>query len=85
MIKKRERAVFLGNRLKVIFIQFFISTCLPNYFHVNFFFQEFSEDYHAKKSLDATVSENVGSLISGTSARTLMRSNSIQDELLTTF
>lgn len=45
--------------------------------------QEFSEEYHAKKSLDATVSENVaGSIIGG---RTLMRSNSIQDELLTTF
>lgn len=45
--------------------------------------QEFSEEYHAKKSLDATVSDNVaGSIIGG---RTLMRSNSIQDELLTTF
>lgn len=50
------------------------------------FFQPFSDDYHAKKSLDATVSENVcGSLLTGTSGRGLMRSNSIQDELSTTF
>lgn len=56
---------------------------IPNSFSLCSSSQEFSEDYHAKKSLDATVSENVtGSIIGG---RTLMRSNSIQDELLTTF
>lgn len=50
------------------------------------YLQEFSDDYHAKKSLNATVSESlVGALTSGSSGRGLMRSNSIQDELLTTF
>lgn len=85
MIKKRERAVFLGNRLKVSYFCTF--PVEPESIYIYFFYlQEFSEDYHAKKSLNATVSENLtGSLIGGSSSRTLMRSNSIQDELLTTF
>lgn len=85
MIKKRERAVFLGNRLRVRYSLnnfYFLSGRFTELFDFNLL-QEFSEDYHAKKSLDATVSDNVtGSIIGG---RTLMRSNSIQDELLTTF
>lgn len=60
MIKKRERAVFLGNRLK-----------------------EYSEEYHEQKQKLATKSEKVLEALG--SARQLIRSNSIQDELLTTF
>ncbi|XP_037043462.1 obscurin isoform X3 [Bradysia coprophila] len=63
MIKKRERAVFLGNRLK-----------------------EFSEAYHSTKAAEATISDNIASsLISGPNPRQLLRSNSIQEELLTNF
>ncbi|XP_065086396.1 obscurin isoform X3 [Ochlerotatus camptorhynchus] len=61
MIKKRERAIFPGSRLK-----------------------EFSEHYHTMKTNEATKSETISS-IGGQSPRQLLRSNSIQEELLTTF
>ncbi|KAI5693267.1 hypothetical protein M8J75_012474 [Diaphorina citri] len=55
MIKKRERAVFLGNRLK-----------------------EFSDEYHDLKNKQFT-SDSLSSL-----HKTLTRSNSIQEELIST-
>ncbi|XP_055610566.1 obscurin isoform X4 [Uranotaenia lowii] len=61
MIKKRERAIFPGNRLK-----------------------DFSEQYHTMKTNEATKSETISSF-GGQSPRQLLRSNSIQEELLTTF
>ncbi|XP_053686874.1 obscurin [Sabethes cyaneus] len=61
MIKKRERAIFPGSRLK-----------------------DFSEHYHTMKTNEATKSETISS-IGGQSPRQLLRSNSIQEELLTTF
>ncbi|XP_035445105.2 obscurin isoform X5 [Spodoptera frugiperda] len=60
MNKKRERAVFLGNRLK-----------------------EFSDSYHERKAREASQADTVAAAFGG--ARHLVRSNSIQDELLTTF
>ncbi|CAH0694872.1 unnamed protein product [Spodoptera exigua] len=60
MNKKRERAVFLGNRLK-----------------------EFSDSYHERKAQEASQADTVAAAFGG--ARHLVRSNSIQDELLTTF
>nr|XP_029726472.1 obscurin isoform X2 [Aedes albopictus] len=61
MIKKRERAIFPGSRLK-----------------------DFSEYYHSMKTNEATKSETISNL-GGQSPRQLLRSNSIQEELLTTF
>ncbi|XP_046590111.1 obscurin isoform X7 [Neodiprion lecontei] len=58
MIKKRERAVFLGNRLK-----------------------EYNEEYHQEKLKLASKSDNLASAFGST--RQLIRSNSIQEELLT--
>ncbi|XP_012273370.1 obscurin isoform X3 [Orussus abietinus] len=60
MIKKRERAVFLGNRLKV-----------------------YNTEYHEEKQKLATKSDSLSEAFG--SARQLIRSNSIQDELFTTF
>ncbi|XP_024939523.1 obscurin isoform X4 [Cephus cinctus] len=60
MIKKRERAIFLGNRLK-----------------------EYNEEYHQKKQKLASNSDSLAEAFG--SARQLIRSNSIQDELFTTF
>ncbi|XP_026738494.1 obscurin isoform X3 [Trichoplusia ni] len=62
MNKKRERAVFLGNRLK-----------------------DFSEKYHEKKAREASQADSVAAAFGNFGARQLARSNSIQDELLTTF
>lgn len=62
MNKKRERAVFLGNRLK-----------------------EFSDEYHEKKAREASKADTMTAAFGQISARHLTRSNSIQDELLTTF
>uniref|UniRef100_A0A1A9ZZH6 Obscurin n=1 Tax=Glossina pallidipes TaxID=7398 RepID=A0A1A9ZZH6_GLOPL len=59
MVKKRERAVFLGHRLK-----------------------EFSDEYHAQKT--ATASPKI-SFEGGPTPSQLLRSNSIQEELLTTY
>ncbi|KAG5678438.1 hypothetical protein PVAND_008111 [Polypedilum vanderplanki] len=63
MIKKRERTIFLADRIK-----------------------KFSEDYHSKKIAEAKKRESVtNSLLSGRSPQQLLRTNSIQEELLTTF
>nr|XP_033338378.1 obscurin isoform X2 [Megalopta genalis] len=62
MIKKRERAVFLGNRLK-----------------------EYSEEYHEEKSKVASDSQTLASESLLGSTQKLIRSTSIQEELLTTF
>ncbi|XP_076666422.1 obscurin isoform X4 [Andrena cerasifolii] len=62
MIKKRERAVFLGNRLK-----------------------EYNEEYHAEKSKVACESQSLASECLLGSKQKLIRSTSIQEELLTTF
>lgn len=62
MIKKRERAVFLGNRLK-----------------------EYNEKYHEEKSKLASESDILASENLLGSKQKLIRSTSIQEELLTTF
>ncbi|XP_053986004.1 obscurin isoform X2 [Hylaeus volcanicus] len=62
MIKKRERAVFLGNRLK-----------------------EYNEQYHEEKSKLASQSQSLASESLLGSTQKLIRSTSIQEELLTTF
>ncbi|KAL0112248.1 hypothetical protein PUN28_011952 [Cardiocondyla obscurior] len=62
MIKKRERAVFLGNRLK-----------------------EYNEEYHEEKSKIASDSDSLASESLLGSKQRLIRSTSIQEELLTTF
>lgn len=62
MIKKRERAVFLGNRLK-----------------------EYNEEYHGEKSNIASQNQNLASESLLGSTQKLIRSTSIQEELLTTF
>lgn len=63
MIKKRERAVFLADKIK-----------------------RFSEEYHTAKAAEAKKRESVtNTLLSGPSPRQLLRTNSIQEELLTTF
>ena len=63
MIKKRERAIFLADRLK-----------------------HFSEKYHTARAVEAKKTESVtNSLLNGPSPRQLLRTNSIQEELLTTF
>lgn len=62
MIKKRERAVFLGNRLK-----------------------EYNEQYHEEKSNIASQNQSLASESLLGSSQKLIRSNSIQEELLTTF
>ncbi|XP_071572462.1 protein Obscurin isoform X5 [Temnothorax nylanderi] len=62
MIKKRERAVFLGNRLK-----------------------EYSEEYHQEKTKIASDSDSLASESLLGSKQKLIRSTSIQEELLTTF
>ncbi|XP_023245574.1 obscurin [Copidosoma floridanum] len=61
MIKKRERSVFLGNRLK-----------------------EYNEEYHEQRRQCTVEHGRLGEAF-GSSQRELARSNSIQDELLTTF
>jgi hypothetical protein len=63
MIKKRERAIFLADKIKA-----------------------YSEEYHGNKAAEAKKRESViNSLLSGPSPRQLLRTNSIQEELLTTF
>lgn len=62
MIKKRERAVFLGNRLK-----------------------EYNEQYHEEKLNIASENQSLASESLLGSSQKLIRSNSIQEELLTTF
>ncbi|XP_025269387.1 obscurin isoform X6 [Camponotus floridanus] len=62
MIKKRERAVFLGNRLK-----------------------EYNEKYHEEKSKLVSESDILASESLLGSKQKLIRSTSIQEELLTTF
>jgi hypothetical protein len=63
MIKKRERAVFLADKIK-----------------------RFSEEYHTLKANEAKANEaKTNTLLSGPSPRQLLRSTSIQEELLTTF
>ncbi|XP_033360525.1 obscurin isoform X6 [Bombus vosnesenskii] len=62
MIRKRERAVFLGNRLK-----------------------EYNEEYHEEKSKIASENQSLASESLLGSTQKLIRSTSIQEELLTTF
>ncbi|XP_060826020.1 obscurin isoform X7 [Bombus pascuorum] len=62
MIRKRERAVFLGNRLK-----------------------EYNEQYHEEKSKIASENQSLASESLLGSTQKLIRSTSIQEELLTTF
>lgn len=59
MIKKRERAIFASDKIKI-----------------------FSEQYHTAKAAEAKKREEVTQQIS---PRQLLRSTSIQEELLTTF
>jgi hypothetical protein len=63
MIKKRERTIFLADRIK-----------------------RFSEEYHAKRAAEAKKREAVTStLLGGNRPQQILRTNSIQEELLTTF
>ncbi|XP_034109415.1 obscurin isoform X3 [Drosophila albomicans] len=62
MVRKRERAVFLGCRLK-----------------------NFYDAYHEYKTKAATTSKPLISIEGGPTPSQLLRSNSIQEELLTTF
>ncbi|XP_017890129.1 obscurin isoform X5 [Ceratina calcarata] len=62
MIKKRERAVFLGNRLK-----------------------EYNEEYHEEKAKIASDQQSLATESLFGSTQKLIRSTSIQEELLTTF
>ncbi|XP_043582472.1 obscurin isoform X6 [Bombus pyrosoma] len=62
MIRKRERAVFLGNRLK-----------------------EYNEEYHEEKLKIASENQSLASESLLGSTQKLIRSTSIQEELLTTF
>ncbi|KRF85677.1 uncharacterized protein Dvir_GJ19688, isoform B [Drosophila virilis] len=62
MVRKRERALFLGCRLK-----------------------NFSDEYHEQKSKTATSSKSLYSVEGGPTPAQLLRSNSIEEELLTTF
>lgn len=59
MIKKRERAIFLADKIK-----------------------RFSEEYHSNKVAEAKKRE---SATANVAPRQLLRSTSIQEELLTTF
>ena len=48
--------------------------------------KQFSEEYHTARALEAKKTENItSSLLTGPSPRALLRTNSIQEELLTTF
>lgn len=63
MIKKRERTIFLADKIK-----------------------KFSEEYHTKKAAEAKKRESVTSaLLGGSRPQQILRTNSIQEELLTTF
>ncbi|CAL7949959.1 unnamed protein product [Xylocopa violacea] len=62
MIRKRERAVFLGNRLK-----------------------EYNEEYHEEKAKIASEHQSLATESLLGSTQKLIRSTSIQDELLATF
>lgn len=63
MIKKRERAIFLADKIK-----------------------RFSEQYHSAKAAEAQKRESVtNTLLSGPSPRQLLRTNSIQGEILFEF
>ncbi|XP_064554448.1 obscurin isoform X2 [Drosophila montana] len=62
MVRKRERALFLGCRLK-----------------------NFSDEYHEQKSKTATSSKSLYAVEGGPTPAQLLRSNSIEEELLTTF
>ncbi|XP_017045137.1 obscurin isoform X2 [Drosophila ficusphila] len=62
MVRKRERAIFLGSRLKT-----------------------FCDEYHDLKNATATSSKVLNTVAGGPTPTQLLRSNSIQEELLTTF
>ncbi|XP_043645488.1 obscurin isoform X5 [Drosophila teissieri] len=62
MVRKRERAIFLGSRLKT-----------------------FCDEYHDLKNASATSSKVLNTVAGGPTPTQLLRSNSIQEELLTTF
>lgn len=47
--------------------------------------QEFSDEYHEKKTRDASQADTMSAAFGPISPRLITRSNSIQDELLTTF
>jgi len=59
MIKKRERTIFLAEKIK-----------------------RFSEEYHSAKAAEVKKKETVTNI---QAPRQLLRTNSIQEELLTTF
>lgn len=80
MVKKRERAVFLGSRLKVCALFSILWSCLTI-----LLIQEYSDKYHADKeamAMSTSISKTIGG---GPTPTQLMRSNSIQEELFTTF
>lgn len=78
MNKKRERAIFLGNRLKVraSLLNPMLNSIIP--VHP----QSFADTYHTMKMTEAAKTESLASsFMSGSSPRQLLRSNSIQEEL----
>lgn len=62
MIKKRERTIFLADKIK-----------------------KFSEEYHSKRAAEAKKRESVTSTLLSSRPQQILRTNSIQEELLTTF
>jgi len=84
MVRKRERAIFLGSRLKVI--NFNISWVWKiNLMLFPLAHQTFCDEYHDLKNASATSSKVLNTVAGGPTPTQLLRSNSIQEELLTTF
>lgn len=80
MNKKRERAIFLGNRLKVSRRLILNIFGIP--YNVGEYFQNFADEYHTMKMTEAAKTESLASsFMSNSSPRQLLRSNSIQEEL----
>lgn len=96
LVKKRERAVFLGNRLKVSIVananhkqkkQTVNCADFSNYkknllMRVNFCYQEFSEMYHSEKTRAAAAMEEKKPKAIPMEVK-LARSVSVQEELQT--
>lgn len=83
MVRKRERALFLGCRLKVVYFEVTFSKMI--FMLTQYFRQNFSDEYHEQKSKTATSSKSPYSVEGGPTPAQLLRSNSIEEELLTTF
>lgn len=83
MVRKRERAVFLGCRLKVSFEYYRYGFLLIVFKY--YFSQTISDEYHEYKNKAASTSKAFYAVEGAPTPSQLLRSNSIQEELLTTF